>query len=38
MSIEPPDIKPVLNSLTTGLSLDPIMVEDLIMLAQGNMD
>lgn len=38
LSIEPPDIKPVLNSLTGGLALDPIMVEDLIMLAQGNMD
>lgn len=38
LTVEPPDIKPVLNSLTGGLSLDPIMVEDLIMLAQGNMD
>ena len=36
--VDPPDIKPILNSLTGGLALDPIMVEDLIMLAHGNVD
>ncbi len=37
-SVEPPDLKPILNSLTSGLALDPILVEDLVMLAQGNLE
>lgn len=33
---EPPDVKRILNGLAGSSGLDPVLVEDLIMLAHGN--